>query len=340
MIEGIQIGSYMLRFYGILIVLGAIAATWLAGRLIRRKAADTIGKGESEVVEVKAAAAAIAVSAESSVETTSVDEAEVVVAESDQEEAADDEEDEDENEDEDYEEEDQALTKEANRLTEMAWDIMPWALLGGVLGARIWHIILPPASMVNQGITTMFYLTHPIDAISIWKGGLGIPGAVIGGFIAVWLYCRSKQIPVGFWADAIAPGLALAQAIGRWGNLFNQELYGAPTDLPWKLFIAPNYRLPQFQDVAYYHPLFLYESLWNLANVGLLLWLGRRYAQALKTWDIFYVYMVFYGVGRFLLEYLRLDPAPFSTLNANQAFMGVVVVAGVIGLIFNHRKIA
>jgi phosphatidylglycerol:prolipoprotein diacylglycerol transferase len=323
--EGIQIGSYMLRFYGILIVLGAVAATWLSGRLIRRKAVETIGKGESEISE-EVAAEVIAVSAESS-------------AELDQETAEDEGDGADEDEDEDEEEvAAEALEKEADRLTEMAWDIMPWALLGGVLGARIWHIILPPASMVQQGITTMFYLTHPLDALSIWKGGLGIPGAVIGGFIAVWLYCRKKQVPIGFWADAIAPGLALAQAVGRWGNFFNQELYGAPTDLPWKLFISPNYRLAKFQDVAYYHPLFLYECLWNLANMGLLLYLGRRYADKLKTWDLFFVYLVFYGVGRFLLEYLRLDPAPLSTFNANQTFMGIVVIGGVIGLLVNRRK--
>lgn len=321
--EGIQIGNYMLRFYGILIVLGAIAATWLAGRLIRLKAAETIGKGESEVSQEEAAAV-IEMSAESGAEVVDAGE-----------ETADDEGEAGEDE---GEVEPEALKKEADRLTEMAWDIMPWALLGGVLGARIWHIFLPPASMVQQGITTMFYLTHPLDALAIWNGGLGIPGAVIGGFIAVWFYCRSKQVPIGFWADAIVPGLALAQGIGRWGNFFNQELYGSPTDLPWKLLISPQYRLAKYQDVAYYHPLFLYEFLWNLANMGLLLWLGRRYADKLKTWDITFVYLVFYGVGRFLLEYLRLDPAPLGTFNANQTFMGIVVIGGAIGLLFNRRK--
>jgi len=316
--EGIQIGSFMLRFYGLLIVLGTIAATWLAGRLIRGKAIDTLGKGDSAVSEEEAREIVAAVK---SGETVSEEEVSEDAEDDGEEEVA----------------EPAALKKEADRLTEMAWDIMPWALLGGVLGARLWHIILPPASMINQGITTLYYLTHPLDALSIWKGGLGIPGAVIGGFIAVWLYCRSKQVPIGFWADAIAPGLALAQAIGRWGNFFNQELYGAPTDLPWKLFIAPQYRLSEYLDTAYYHPLFLYEFLWNLANMGLLLWLGRRFADKLKTWDIFFVYLVFYGVGRFLLEFLRLDPAPLSSINANQTFMAITVVGGVIGLLINRR---
>jgi phosphatidylglycerol---prolipoprotein diacylglyceryl transferase len=294
--EGITIGTYMIRFYGILIVLGAVAATWLAARQIRRKAYETIGDKIPERLDEN--------------ETDDAYEARV----------------------------DAAVEKEGDRLGEMAWDIMPWALLGGVVGARIWHIILPPASMVEQGITTMFYLTHPLDALAIWKGGLGIPGAVIGGFIALWIYCRNKQVPLGLWVDAIAPGLALAQAVGRWGNFFNQELYGAPTDLPWKLFIAPNYRLSNYQNVAYYHPLFLYESLWNLANMGLLLYLGRRYEAKLKSWDLFYVYMIFYGVGRFLLEFLRLDPAPVGIINANQTFMGIVVVFGIAALLINHLK--
>lgn len=311
--EGIQIGSFMIRFYGILIVLGAVAATWLASRLIRRRAGDTIDEKalNASLTEISAASMAGEESAAGAApETQQARENRI----------------------------DAALEKEGDRLAEMAWDIMPWALLGGVIGARIWHVLLPPASMVEQGITTLWYLTHPLDALAIWKGGLGIPGAVIGGFIAVWIYCRRKEIPIGYWADAIAPGLALAQAVGRWGNFFNQELYGAPTDLPWKLYIAPQYRLANFANQAYYHPLFLYESLWNLANMGLLLWVGRRYPDRLKTWDIFFVYMMFYGVGRFLLEFLRLDPAPIAGINANQTFMLVVIVAGAIGFFLNHRK--
>jgi phosphatidylglycerol---prolipoprotein diacylglyceryl transferase len=303
--EGIQIGNYLLRFYGLLIVFGAVMATWLASRQIRSKVGLIPGFKIPDPPVDPATGSPVEESDEQREERMDV-----------------------------------AMEAEGNRLGEMAWDIMPWALLGGVLGARLWHIILPPASMVEQGITTLYYLTHPLDALSIWKGGLGIPGAVIGGFIAVWIYCRNKRVPIGYWADAIAPGLALAQAIGRWGNFFNQELYGAPTSLPWKLLIAPQYRLAGYENVAYYHPLFLYESLWNLANMGLLLWLGRRYPEKLRTWDLFFSYIIVYGVGRFLLEYLRLDPAPLGTVNANQTFMLVAVIGGAVGLILNHRKSA
>lgn len=221
--------------------------------------------------------------------------------------------------------------------SDSAWDLLPWALIGGIIGARIWHILTPPASMVAQGITTGYYLTHPLEMLNIRNGGLGIPGAVIGGFIAVYLYSRRKGWNILTWADIIAPGLALAQAIGRWGNFFNQELYGQPTNLPWKLFIAPDKRLPEFKNVEYYHPLFFYEFIWDLLNAGLLIWFSRRLKNWLKTGDLFMIYMIFYGVGRFFLEFLRLDPSPVAGVDANQTLMAVIVVLSTIGLIMRHR---
>jgi phosphatidylglycerol---prolipoprotein diacylglyceryl transferase len=258
---GISIGPLFIHFYGVLIMLGALAATWLSAK----RASDYGEKGDA------------------------------------------------------------------------AWDILPYALIGGIIGARIWHILTPPASMVAVGITPWYYLTHPLDALAIWKGGLGIPGAVIGGFIAVYFYARKHNMSILAWTDIIAPGLALAQAIGRWGNFINQELYGAPTNLPWKLYIDPAARLPGYQDVAHYHPLFLYESLWNLFNMALLLWVGRRYRGWLKPGDIFLTYLIVYPVGRFLLEFLRLDPSPVAGLNANQTLMGVIAIAAAIILFVRHR---
>ena len=222
----------------------------------------------------------------------------------------------------------------------MAWDLLPWALIGGIIGARVWHILFPPASMVADGITTMFYLTHPLDALNLRKGGLGIPGAVLGGLVAGWIYCRVKKVPLGPWVDAIAPGLALAQGVGRWGNFFNQEVYGSPTSLPWKLFIDPAHRLQDYLNVEYYHPLFFYEFLWNIGNMAVLLWLSRRLAGWLKTWDLFIIYAGIYGFGRFWLEFLRLDPAPVGLLNINQSIMGGIFVLSVIVLFLRHRKSA
>ena len=123
--------------------------------------------------------------------------------------------------------------------SELVWDGLIWIVIGGIVGARLWHILTPPPSMVERGFTALYYLTHPLDAVAIWKGGLGIPGAVIGGAIALIIYAKRRHLNTLMWLDIATPGVALGQAIGRWGNFFNQELYGLPTNLPWKLPIIP-----------------------------------------------------------------------------------------------------
>ncbi len=140
------------------------------------------------------------------------------------------------------------------------------------------------------------------------------------------------------WTDIVSPSLALGQAIGRWGNFFNQELYGAPTNLPWKLYIDPAHRLADYTNVNYYHPLFLYESLWNLMNMFLLLWISRRFANSLKNGDVFLVYLIVYPVGRFLLDFLRLDASLVGGININQSIMAVVAVCAATALYLRHRK--
>ncbi len=217
---------------------------------------------------------------------------------------------------------------------EHVWGAFAWALFLGLVGARLWHIFTPPPSMVAVGLTTGYYLTHPLDAIAIWKGGLGLPGAVIGGVLGIYIYTRQNHLPFLIWLDIAAPGAALGQAIGRWGNFINQELYGAPTDLPWAIFIAPENRLPGLKDVAYYHPTFLYESILNLVNMGVLLWLDSRLKHALREGDLFVLYTMNYAIIRFGLEFLRLDSSQLGGLNANQTFMaGVFLVGGVYWLL-------
>lgn len=221
---------------------------------------------------------------------------------------------------------------------EVVWDMFPWLIIGGIIGARLWHILTPPASMVEQGITTWYYLTHPLDALSIWKGGLGIPGAVIGGAIALWIYTRKRKMSFGMWADFAAPGLALAQAVGRLGNYVNQEVYGAPTDLPWAITIDRAHRLPEYIEQATYHPLFAYELIYNLINMAVLLWISRKFAGRLRDGDIFLAYLVIYPFGRFFLEFLRLDPSPVAGININQTIMAIIAVAAAAVLIFRKRK--
>lgn len=221
---------------------------------------------------------------------------------------------------------------------EVVLDMLFWLVIAGIIGARIWHILTPPPSMVEQGITTKYYLTHPLEMLAIRNGGLGIPGAVIGGAIALWIYARKHKLDFLVWADIAAPGLAFAQGIGRWGNFFNQELYGAPTNLPWKLYIDPAHRLPGFESVSYYHPLFFYEFLWNVANGILLLVLGRKLKDRLLPGDLFFIYMITYPIGRFLLDFLRLDASQVGGINANQTFVALVAVFAAAMLIIRHRK--
>jgi len=261
MTPGFEIGPFYIRFYGMIIMIGALAAAWLSTREARRRGANP----------------------------------------------------------------------------EIVWDAFFWVLIGGIIGARLWHILLPSETDAAKGLTTIFYLTHPLDAIAIWKGGVGIPGAVLGGGLTLFFFCRKSKLSFALWADIAAPGLALAQAIGRWGNFVNQELYGMPTDLPWGISIDPAHRLPQFAQFERYHPLFLYESLWNLLNMVFLLWLGRRYAQRLKSGDLFLTYLVTYPIGRFFLEFLRLDVAKISGINANQTIMLVVAVLAAVALFLQHR---
>jgi len=231
----------------------------------------------------------------------------------------------------------QAGAKRRGLNPDVIWDVLFWVVVAGIVGARIWHILTPPPSMVAQGITTQWYLMHPLDMINIRNGGLGIPGAIIGGALALWIYCRNKKLTFLTWLDIVAPGVALAQAIGRWGNFFNQELYGKPTSLPWKIYIDPLHRVAGYQNYEYFTPLFLYESLWNLLNMAVLLWLGRRFEKWLKPGDLFFFYAIMYAVGRFFLEFLRLDASQVAGINFNQTFMVIVAVVSGVAFFLNHR---
>jgi phosphatidylglycerol:prolipoprotein diacylglycerol transferase len=210
---------------------------------------------------------------------------------------------------------------------EFLLDVVPWIVFGGIVGARLWHIFTPPPSMVAQGITTKYYLTHPLDALNLRAGGLGIPGAIIGGLLLFIWYARRRGERISGWLDVFAPAIPLGQAIGRWGNFFNQELYGAPTDLPWGIFISPENRLDGFDAFSTYHPIFLYESIWNIGVMVLLLWLGRKQTESLKSGDLFIIYVGCYAAIRLLLDFLRMDASQIAGWNANQFVMAVILVA-------------
>jgi len=206
----------------------------------------------------------------------------------------------------------------------------------GTLGARLWHILTPPLSSVELGLTTKYYYSHPLDVLAMWIGGFGIPGALLGGSLALFFFARKNRY--SFWklADLFAPGLALAQAIGRTGNYFSQELYGLPTNLPWKIFIEPSRRLAGYESIEYFHPLFAYEAALNFLNTLLLLWLSRRLVS-LKAGDLYITYVGVYSFARFFLEFLRLDVALIGGINVNQIFFATVFVIAILFL-FLRRK--
>ena len=215
-------------------------------------------------------------------------------------------------------------------------DVLPWVLIGAIVGARLWHIFAPPRSMVEHGITTRYYLTHFNEALAIWKGGSSILGAVLGGIIVLAIYARIKGVSAAVWSDIIAPGMALAQAVGRWGNYINQEVYGLPSSLPWAITIDLEHRFQEFSEFATYHPLFLYESIWNLLNMGFLLWIGRKYQERLKPGSLFLIYLMFYGIGRVGLEFLRVDISYLFGINFNQVFIAIVTITA--SFLFCYRQ--
>lgn len=226
--------------------------------------------------------------------------------------------------------------KRAGKDPEIILDILPWLLIAGIIGARLWHVFTPSSSNQAMGVTTQNYLRNPIEILKVWNGGLGIPGGVIGGAVALLIYCKAKKLNFLEWADFIAPGLLIGQAVGRWGNFVNQEVYGLPSNLPWAITIDPLYRMKGFELVEKYHPLFLYESLLTLLSAGLLVLISRKWREKLFTGDLFLLYLVLYPAIRFFLEFLRLDPSPVNGINVNQTSMLVVLALAVLALILRH----
>jgi phosphatidylglycerol:prolipoprotein diacylglycerol transferase len=219
-----EAGPFALRYYGLFIALGIVAATWLTGRELTRKGYDPT----------------------------------------------------------------------------LALDSLFLVVPLGFIGARVYHVITDYDLYADDPIPGVF---------EVWNGGLGIYGAVAGGFLGLVIFGLFRGVSPLVLADAAAPGLILAQAIGRWGNYFNQELFGRPSDLPWAIRIAPENRPAQFADLETFHPTFLYESIWNLLVCLALLWIARRFANRLRDGDMLLLYVSLYSVGRFLVETLRVDPA-------------------------------
>ena len=205
------------------------------------------------------------------------------------------------------------------------------ALLGGFLGARIGYVI--PRFLGEGG-----FIERPLDILAIWQGGLAFFGGLAGGALFVVIYVRVKRADMPAMADAVAPALPLAQAFGRWGNYFNQELYGRPTDVPWALEVEPAFRRRGFEDSATFHPTFLYESLWNLGLVAVLLLIDRA-GWLKRRGSLMFVYLIGYGIGRGWIEALRIDTVErYFGLSRNNWIAIAVVLFGIAGLLWWERR--
>jgi prolipoprotein diacylglyceryl transferase len=185
-------------------------------------------------------------------------------------------------------------------------DIAIWAVPFGLVGGRLYHVITDPARYFGKG-------GDPVAALYVWQGGLGIWGAIALGGVGAWIGARRHGLRLPPLADALAPGIVVAQAIGRWGNWFNQELFGRPTTLPWGLEIAPDKRPPGYEAYETFHPTYLYECIWDLGVAGVVLWADRRFR--LGHGRAFALYVMAYTAGRGWIEYLRID-----TVEANDVF--------------------
>lgn len=208
--------------------------------------------------------------------------------------------------------------------------VLFWAIPLGIVGARIYHVLTHLGDYFGEG-------RDPWKVFAIWEGGIAIYGAIGGGAIAAWLLCRKYDVKFSALADSVAPGIAVAQAIGRLGNWFNQELYGEPTSLPWGLEIDAAHRAPGYEDYATFHPTFAYEATWNLLVAATLVWVDKRWPMG--RGKLFTLYVALYAFGRFFTEGIRLDPSydTFGPIRFNQA-VAALLCAGALTVLWWLRR--
>lgn len=223
------------------------------------------------------------------------------------------------------------------------WDLLLWILIPGLIGARLYYVFIQsPRGPEGLG----YYLSNPWAILQIWSGGIHIFGAFIFGGIAAVLYMRRRNMPPLVYLDGIALGMPLGQAIGRWANFINQELYGPPTTLPWGLRVDDFARIPPYHDMTLYpesvrfHPLFLYESLWNFIGFGLIFWISRRFENSLRPGDLLLLYIIWYPTGRFMLEFFRTDSwfFPGTPFNVVHLLSAIAVIASIALLVIRHSR--
>lgn len=210
---------------------------------------------------------------------------------------------------------------------DLVFEVALWSVLAGILGGRLYHVITSWDQLGDEWYAPL----------AIWEGGLGIWGGVLAGVLTgAWITHRRGE-SVYAMMDAAAPGILIAQGIGRLGNYFNQELYGGPTDLPWGLEVALGFRPDGQELISTYHPTFLYEMLWNFAGAALIIWLGHRYR--LKAPGVFCLYVAIYSLGRIFWEQLRVDPSKeFLGQRLNFYVALVLLIGAAIAFVWSQRR--
>jgi phosphatidylglycerol:prolipoprotein diacylglycerol transferase len=208
---------------------------------------------------------------------------------------------------------------------EFIYDLFFYMLISAIVGARLYYVIFS----WDQ------YRNNMAEIFAFWHGGLAIHGAIIGGIVSALIHTHLKG--VSFWqvADICAPSLILGQAIGRWGNFFNQEAFGGPTNLPWGIFIDKAHRPLHYIQQTHFHPTFLYESLWNFCVFLFLLWVRRK--RSIISGDVFLAYLMLYSTGRFWIEGLRTDSLMFAGFRIAQIVSLSLILLASITLIQRHR---
>jgi phosphatidylglycerol---prolipoprotein diacylglyceryl transferase len=251
-----EVGPFALSYYGFLVALGIVAATWLTGRELARKGYDGAYS--------------------------------------------------------------------------LALEALLFVVPLGLVGSRISYV------MANYDL----YASDPIPGVfKVWVGGLEIYGGLVGGFVGLVIFCGLRDVGMLAFADAAAPGAVLGQAIGRWGDYFNQELFGKPSELPWAVRIAPGNRPAEFADVTSFHPTFLYESIWDVLVCLILLWVTRRFGGGLRDGSVFLLYVVLYSVGYLAVDALRLVSTVLPLVGSVRGGLfvcGVLVVGSALVLVLRH----
>lgn len=221
----------------------------------------------------------------------------------------------------------QYLAKRRGVNPDLLGDLAIWLVIGAIPCARIYYVLFEWQE----------YAQRPEDIIAIWKGGIAIHGAIIGGTIATMIFARLNQVSVWQLIDLVVPSLSLGQAIGRWGNFFNSEAFGRPTDLPWKLYIPPSRRPLEYLNYEYFHPTFLYESIWNIGVFILLLSLffwGLKHKGKLPLGALTCIYFLCYSLGRVWIEGLRTDSLTIGPLRMAQIVSLSAIAISLLGLIW------